>query len=364
MGNLVGGNRRFGRVVAGLPSMAGKVVAVTGCTSGTGKIFAQVCAKKGAKVVLLNRESARAAEAFKDISEVAKAAGAPAPSAIPCDLTSFKSVHAAGERLQAELRESGIDVLCNNAGIMGFGDKATEDGCDIQMQTNHLSHFLLTYLCMPLLDKAASLRGEARVVNHSSCARVMNGPEFTNKLEEKYLLKNGGNLGGDSNTVMRGANFVRYQQTKLANVAFTYALHKRLQEADSKVKALVAHPGVAPTQLTQGMVGAGGAKDLELYPNWFTKFFIKMMYQSEADGTIGILRNSCDPAANSGDFYGPLGKGGGTGTYDNGERKGPVGLLKAEPFADEEAQELLWTASEAVTGVNFDVKARGRDCLA
>ena len=135
MGNLVGGNRRFGRVVAGLPSMAGKVVAVTGCTSGTGKIFAQVCAKKGAKVVLLNRESARAAEAFKDISEVAKAAGAPAPSAIPCDLTSFKSVHAAGERLQAELRESGIDVLCNNAGIMGFGDKATEDGCDIQMQT-------------------------------------------------------------------------------------------------------------------------------------------------------------------------------------------------------------------------------------
>mmetsp|Transcript_59873 Transcript_59873/g.140020 ORF Transcript_59873/g.140020 Transcript_59873/m.140020 type:complete len:365 (-) Transcript_59873:187-1281(-) len=364
MGNLVGGNRRFGRVVAGLPSMAGKVVAVTGCTSGTGKIFAQVCAKKGAKVVLLNRESARAAEAFKDISEVAKAAGAPAPSAIPCDLTSFKSVHAAGERLQAELRESGIDVLCNSAGIMGFGDKATEDGCDIQMQTNHLSHFLLTYLCMPLLDKAASLRGEARVVNHSSCARVMNGPEFTNKLEEKYLLKNGGNLGGDSNTVMRGANFVRYQQTKLANVAFTYALHKRLQEADSKVKALVAHPGVAPTQLTQGMVGAGGAKDLELYPNWFTKFFIKMMYQSEADGTIGILRNFCDPAANSGDFYGPLGKGGGTGTYDNGERKGPVGLLKAEPFADEEAQELLWTASEAVTGVNFDVKARGRDCLA
>ena len=359
-----GGKRRFDRVVADLPSMAGKVVAVTGCTSGTGKIFAQVCARKGAKVVLLNRESARAAEALKDITEVAKAAGAPVPSAIPCDLTSFKSVHAAGEKLQAEFRESGIDVLCNNAGIMGFGDKATEDGCDIQMQTNHLSHFLLTYLCLPLLDKAASLHGEARVVNHSSCARVMNGPEFSNKLEEKYLLKNGGNLGGDSNTVMRGANFVRYQQTKLANVAFTYALHKRLQEAGSSVKALVAHPGVAPTEITQRMVGAGGAKDLELYPSWVTKFSIKMMYQSEADGTIGILRNSCDPAANSGDFYGPLGKGGGTGAYDNGERKGPVGLLKPEPFADEEAQELLWIASEAVTGIQFDVKARGRDCLA
>ena len=57
------------------------------------------------------------------------------------------------------------------------------------------------------------------------------------------MQKNGGNLGGDSDQVMKGANFVRYQQTKLANVAFTYALHKRLQEAGSKVKALVAHPG-------------------------------------------------------------------------------------------------------------------------
>ncbi|CAE7496928.1 unnamed protein product [Symbiodinium natans] len=303
-------------------------MAVTGCTSGTGKIFARVCAQKGAKLVLLNRDSLRATEALREISEVSQAAGAPEPLGIPCDLTSFKSVREAGAKLQAELREVGLDVLCNNAGIMGFGDKATEDGCDIQMQTNHLSHFLLTYLCMPLLDKAASLRGESRVVNHSSSARVMDGPEFTNKLQEKYLQKNGGNLGGNSDKIMQGANFVRYQQSKLANVVFTYALHKRLQDCGSKVKALVAHPGVAPTQLSVGTMSAGGASDLERIPAWATKLFFKLKYQTEEDGTVGILRNSCDPAAESGDFFGPLGRGGATGAFDPSEFKGPVGLLK------------------------------------
>ena len=80
------------------------------------------------------------------------------------------------------------------------------------------------------------------------------------------MQKNGGNLGGDSDQGFKGANFVRYQQTQLANVAFTYALQKRLQEAGSKVKALVAHPGVAPTQLAQGTMKAGGANDLARYP--------------------------------------------------------------------------------------------------
>lgn len=136
------------------------------------------------------------------------------------------------------------------------------------MQTNHLSHFLLTKLCMPLLEKAVSLRGEARVVNHSSAARVMDGAEFENKLEAKYLERNGGNLGGCSETMFKGANFVRYQQSKLANVVFTYALHERLVKRGSKVKCLVAHPGVAQTQLSQGTVSAGGAADMAKMPKF------------------------------------------------------------------------------------------------
>ncbi|CAE7203872.1 unnamed protein product [Symbiodinium sp. CCMP2592] len=315
-------------------------------------IFARTCARKGAKVVMLNRSSHRADEAFQGLRDLAKESKAPEPLNVPCDLMSFKSVRSAAEKLQAELGQSGLDVLCNNAGIMGFGDKATEDGCDVQMQTNHLSHFLLTCLCMPLLEKAASLRGEARVVNHSSAARAMDGIE--NKLQEKYLGKNGGNLGGDSDTMFKGANFERYQQSKLANVVFTYALHDRLQKAGSKVKSLVAHPGVAATELAQGTVQAGGANDFGSTPKWIGSRMISFMGQSEEDATVGILRNACDPEAKSGEFYGPLGKGGATGTHDTSEYNGPVGLLKKEPLADEVAQSMLWAASEATTGIKFD----------
>ena len=52
----------------------------------------------------------------------------------------------------------------------------------------------------------------------------------------------------------------RYQQTKLANVVFTYALHDRLQAAGSKIKSLCAHPGVAQTQLSTQTMKQGGAK--------------------------------------------------------------------------------------------------------
>ena len=76
---------------------------------------------------------------------------------------------------------------------MAFPDLATDDGYDLQMQTNHLSHFLLTRLLFPLLETKAEAAGEARVVNHSSMAAWYPGT----RLGERYLGKNGGNLGGD-----------------------------------------------------------------------------------------------------------------------------------------------------------------------
>ena len=109
-----------------------------------------------------------------------------------------------------------------------------------------------------------------------SCFKPEDWSAYPAARVRKYLQKNGGNLGGNSDKIMQGANFVRYQQSKLANVVFTYALHKRLQDCGSKVKALVAHPGVAPTQLSVGTMSAGGASDLERIPAWATKLFFKL----------------------------------------------------------------------------------------
>merc|ERR1719210_557559 len=130
---------------------------------------------------------------------------------------SFAAVREAAQKLKEDLGSSGLDVLCNNAGIMATKDEATGDGCDTQMQTNHLSHYLLTTEVWPLLERAAELRGEARVVNHSSGARNRGG-EGKKPLDEQYLQKNGGNLGGDEVGCLpfSGARWTRYQQSKLA----------------------------------------------------------------------------------------------------------------------------------------------------
>jgi NAD(P)-dependent dehydrogenase (short-subunit alcohol dehydrogenase family) len=77
------------------------------------------------------------------------------------------------------------------------------------MQTNHLSHFLLSKELLPLLNKAAASKGEARIVNHSSGARKFP----SSPLEAKYLGKNGGNLGGNGNSMLfGGARWQRYHQ--------------------------------------------------------------------------------------------------------------------------------------------------------
>lgn len=320
---------------ASLPSMAGKTVVITGTTSGTGKAAATVLAELGAKVVLLNRASERS-DAM--LAELTRALPDAELHSVACDLQSFASVEAAAEQVR-ELCPEGVHVLCNNAGVMALKDEATGDGFDVQMQTNHLSHFLLTQQLMPLLERAAEASGEARVVNHSSVARM--NPKKT--LIADYLEKRGGSLGGDGNglqnTLFLGPRWLRYNQSKLANCAFTAALHHRLVAKGSAVKALVAHPGLAATGLQQTTVKDGGMGSL------FTGLMMRMS-QSIEDGALGILSCMCLPDVQSGQFYGP---GSGT-TAMKGEAK-PFAL---EPYYDnEDTRELLWRKSTEAIGRDF-----------
>ena len=155
----------FDEQVAGLPSMEDKMVAITGCTTGTGYALAKYIVEKGGVVFMLNRDSARAEAALSALSSLGKAIH------IPCDLTSFESVRSAAAKLESHLAGEGLDVLCCNAGVMGLEDTTTSDGFEVQIQVNHLSHFLLTSLAWPLLECASAKRGDARVVSHSSGAR-------------------------------------------------------------------------------------------------------------------------------------------------------------------------------------------------
>ncbi|MBL4686695.1 MAG: SDR family NAD(P)-dependent oxidoreductase [Nannocystaceae bacterium] len=326
--------KHFPEFKASLPSMRDKTVVITGTTSGTGRVAAHTVADLGAKVLLLNRPSKRA-----EASLAALTAAFPSAQihAVDCDLQSFASVEKAAAQV-AELCPEGVHVLCNNAGVMALEDQATGDGYDVQMQTNHLSHFLLTRELWPLLVRAADSSGEARVANHSSSARMAPGK----KLKASYLEKNGGNLGGNgSGLVFNGARWVRYNQSKLANAAFTAALHHRIQASGSKVKALVAHPGLARTELQETSVKKGGMGRM------FTNVFMRIS-QSAEDGAMGIISCMCLPDATSGQFYGP-----GPGMM---AVKGPAIAFALEGFYDnEETRELLWERSSAAIGRDFEI---------
>lgn len=316
--------RHYTELVAALPDQSGKTVAITGCTSGMGRVLAHTAAAKGARIVMMNRPSDRADRALAEL----RATGA-AAELVPCDLTQFASVRAAGRALDSVLAETGCDVLVNNAGLMGQPDLATPDGFDLQMQANHLSHFLLVHLAWPHLERAAALRGEARVVNHSSGAR--NSPR--RPLDARYLERRGGALGGDRWPGMQ--KWVRYQQSKLANLLYTYALQDRAAARPGNgVKALCAHPG--PTDSGLQAKSADGATTI--LDRYILKKTLSEAHSVE-DGTCGLARAAFDPQANGGDFFGP----------DAKARTGAALLLP--PERDTEAEAMLWDRSLAATGL-------------
>ncbi|MEM9719551.1 MAG: SDR family NAD(P)-dependent oxidoreductase [Bacteroidota bacterium] len=267
--------------------MTGKVVAITGTTSGTGFICAREAAKKGATVLLLNRASQRSADSLQQLLEAVPGGKF---EAVVCDLQNFDSVRQAVEEIKSKYEV--LDVLVNNAGVMALKDVATGDGYDVQIQTNCISHFLLTKELFPLLKQSK----EGRIVNHSSQARL-GGP-----LEMKYFEKNGGNLGGDGteeeNMSFQGPRWARYHQTKLANCAFTYGLQQKLEKAGiTHVLPLLAHPGLALTNL-QVTTAADGGMDGE------SEFMAQA--QTAEDGATGIIRAAMDPQVKAGDFFGPV----------------------------------------------------------
>jgi NAD(P)-dependent dehydrogenase (short-subunit alcohol dehydrogenase family) len=266
--------------------MTGKVVAVTGTTSGTGYVCARELAKKGAKVILLNRKSERAQSSLRRLQDEVPDGSF---TAIACDLQNLDSVRSAIDTIK--MNHNVLDVLVNNAGVMAMKDQATVDGYDVQMQTNVLSHFLLTKELFPLLKKSK----EGRIVNHSSMARL-GGP-----LKPEYFGKNGGNLGGDVSddpeNPFRSPRWERYHQTKLANAVFTYGLKEKLQNAEiNNVLPFLAHPGLALTNL-QVTTAADGGMDAD-------SDFMNQAQTAE-DGATGIIRAAMDPEAKAGDFFGP-----------------------------------------------------------
>lgn len=205
----------------------GKTIVITGANTGIGKVAATDLARRGAKVIICCRSLERAEAAVKDIKDDS---GSNLVEIQQLDLASLKSVRQCAEALLE--KEEKIDYLINNAGVMLCPDWKTEDGFDMQMGTNHLGHFLLTELVMPLIKKSAASGHHPRIVIVSSLAHVgaRDGIDFDDIHFEKNF-----------------SSMKAYQQSKLANVLHAKELARRLDNTGISVYAL--HPGVIMTEL-------------------------------------------------------------------------------------------------------------------
>jgi NAD(P)-dependent dehydrogenase (short-subunit alcohol dehydrogenase family) len=200
-------------------SMTGKTVLITGGTSGIGRASAIGLASMGARVGITGRNRAAAVRAAADIT---RESGNPAVDVFIADLSSQAEVRRlAGEVLAAYRR---LDVLLNNVGGFWAHRHATADGLERTFALNHLAPFLLTNLLLERLTASEP----ARIVIVSSGAQSMGKIDFDDLMgERKY------------------SGQAAYNQSKLANVMFTYELARRIE--GSGVTATALHPGMTST---------------------------------------------------------------------------------------------------------------------
>ncbi len=199
--------------------MFGKTVLVTGGTGGIGRAAAIGLASLGARVGITGRDRLRAEQAATAIS---RESGNPAVDVFVADMSSQAEVRGlAGEVLAAYPR---LDVLLNNVGGFWAHRHETADGLEHTFALNHLAPFLLTSLLLDRLMASAP----ARVVTVSSGAQSMGRIDFDDLMGER-------NYSGQT----------AYNQSKLANVMFTYELARRL--TGTGVTATALHPGLTNT---------------------------------------------------------------------------------------------------------------------
>jgi retinol dehydrogenase-14 len=198
--------------------MAGRTVLVTGGTGGIGKATAVGLALLGAHVAITGRDRDRTEGAADDI----RAAGGGKVDVFVADLSSQSEVRRLADAVLQNLPR--IDVLVNNVGGYWNTRHVTADGLERTLAVNHLAPFLLTRLLLDRLKQSAP----ARVVTVSSHAHGQGRIDFDDLQGERSYS---------------GAR--AYNQSKLANVLFTYELARRLQNTSITANAL--HPGVVST---------------------------------------------------------------------------------------------------------------------
>jgi NAD(P)-dependent dehydrogenase (short-subunit alcohol dehydrogenase family) len=278
--------------------MDGRVVLITGGTSGIGRAAAVALAGMGAEVVVIGRNRERGESA---VEEIRYESGREKVSLMIADL----AVQAEVRRLAEEFKQryDRLDVLVNNAGLVQSERTETSDGIETQLAINHLAPFLLTNLLLDLLEESAP----SRIVTVSSDAHRWGKIDLDDLQSRK-----------------RYRAFPVYGMTKLANILFTRELAERLE--GTRVTANSMHPGAVNTNFGNNQ---GGPMSL-----LFRAF--KQFMRSPEQGADTLIYLASSPEVE-----------GMTGKY-LADRKIKVA---SDAAYDEILQKKLWETSKKLTGL-------------
>lgn len=291
---------------AAMPSQQGRVALITGANSGLGLESARALAAAGATVLVACRSLAKAEAARQELLP----ASSGAVDVLELDLADLESVQAGARQVQE--RYGRLDLLLANAGVMAPPRMRTRQGFELQFGVNHLGHYVLTRLLLPLLQAQPG----ARVVHVTSGAQYFGRLNFD-----------------DLNGERRYDRWAAYGQSKLANVALALELQRRLKAVGSGVWSLAAHPGLARTNLQPASVAASGARiEAAAYR------LMDPLFQSAAMGALPQLFAATAPEAQPGGHYGPS-RFGGLNGWPAPARVAPAAL-------DPEQGSRLWEVSE------------------
>ncbi|KAH6676098.1 retinol dehydrogenase [Plectosphaerella plurivora] len=207
--------------------LQGKIIVVTGVSSGIGIETVRALAPTGATFYLLARDLNKAEKALADFFDPSRM------ELVQMDLESFASVREAATTILGKTDK--INILINNAGIMAVPDlRLTKDGHELQFGTNHLAHFLFFELLKPALLAGVADDFHSRVVNVSSTAHLMAGINDS----DNYNYKKG-----------EYTPWGAYGQSKTANIYMANEIERRYGARGLHATSL--HPGGIQTGLSK-----------------------------------------------------------------------------------------------------------------
>ena len=213
--------------------LSGKVIVITGATSGIGLETARALSATGATLFLTVRNMKKAESALKEILEQGGV------SLVAMDNASFASIRAAAATILTNA-DHRVNILINNAGVMGIEDlELTEDGHEVHFATNHLGHFLLFQLLKPALLASSTSEFRSRVIMVASSAHR----SWNLNDRDNYNFQKGGYHYGPA-----------YANSKLANVYMANELDRRYGHEGLHATSL--HPGGIFTDLSRHLGSA------------------------------------------------------------------------------------------------------------